>query len=477
MDDIVDLRYVEKELPYNLEAEQALLGAALINNSVMDSIVDFLEVEHFANSAHQDIYKECLKQFSGGRKFTPVTMKSKFKDHVELQDVGGSSYLSKLAASSITIINAIDYARNIHDLGTRRGVIEAANAANSDAFNLGEKSGSEIVEETQEALQGLHSAERLGEELKHVKYGADEAIQNVEDAIARDGEVYGITTGLRGLDYKTGGMMGGQLWVLAGRPAMGKTALALTIAKGASLKGYTGAFFSIEMQSNELALRMASDFCFNPDTPVEYFNARKGSLDDYQLTRFKKGMDKLRKLPLFISDKGGYTVASVRQECRKLNRNLKGKKLDYIIIDYLQLMKASSKYSGNKVYEVAEITGSLKRLAKELDIPILLLCQLNRGVEMREDKRPLMSDLRDSGSIEQDADTIIFAYREHYYLKNNEPKKDKEIWLEKCERLENELELILGKQRHGPTDIIYLDVYLHSNAIRDGQNNARNGVR
>jgi len=462
-----------QELPHNLEVEQALLGAALVNNDVIDIVVDFLEAEHFANILHQDIYKECLKQYNLDRKFNPITLKTKFQDHDEIQIFGGVVYLSKLATSAVTIINAVDYARLIHDLFIRRRVIEASNSASVDAFNLGDKTGSEIVETAQETLQLLHSAESLGEELIHVEKGADDAIQNVQNAIDRKGEVYGVTTGLRALDFKTGGMMGGQLWILAGRPGMGKTALALSIAKGASLKDYTGAFFSIEMKSDELAMRMASDFCFNHDNPIEYFSARKGDLTSYQFDRFKNGMAKLKELPLFISDKGGYTVASVRQECRKLNRKTK---LDYIIIDYLQLMKASSKYSGNKVYEVAEITGALKRLAKEMDIPVLLLCQLNRGVEMREDKRPLMSDLRDSGSIEQDADTIIFAYREHYYLKNSEPKKDKEAWMEKCARLENKIELIIGKQRHGPTDIVYLDAYMHSNAIRDGQNGGRNGV-
>lgn len=469
-----DERYQEQELPHNLEAEQALIGAMFINNDVMDRVIDFLEPEHFANVLHQDIYRECHKQFSANIKFNPITLKPKFAEHPDIKKLG-IVYLSKLASQAITVINAVDYAKHIHDLSIRRSIIEKTTIANKDAFDISDKSGTLIVEETQEALQELHGAESLGEELIHVEKGAEDAIQNVQNAIDRKGEVYGITTGLRALDFKTGGMMGGQLWVLAGRPGMGKTALALSIAKGASLKGYTGAFFSIEMKSDELALRMASDFCFNHDNPVEYFSARKGDLTEHQFTRFKNGMDKLKRLPLFISDRGGYTVASVRQEVRKLNRSLT-KKLDFIIIDYLQLMKASNKYSGNKVYEVAEITGALKRLAKEMNIPILLLCQLNRGVELREDKRPLMSDLRDSGSIEQDADTIIFAYREHYYLKNNEPKKDKEQWMERCARLEHKIELIIGKQRTGPTDIVYLDAHMHSNAIRDGQNDGRNGV-
>lgn len=466
-----------QELPHSLEAEQALLGAIFLNNNVLDTMIDFLEPDHFSNLAHRDIYTACIGLFSAHKTFNTVTLKNKFKDHEELAEVGGGQYLSKLAASAITTINAIDYARHIQDLATRRNIIEAAQVASKDAFNMADKSGAEIVEETQIQLQSMHSAETLGEELVHISKGIDEELADIIDGIENGIKLSGITSGLRGLDAKTGGFGAGNLIILAGRPAMGKTAVALNIAKGAAKSGYTVAFFSIEMPTNELRERLVSDLVYSSQAPIKYFDIKNRNVEKFDIPRLKAGFDKMRNLPLFISDRGGYTVESIRRETRRLNRTLGGDKtIDLMVVDYLQLMHGSTKRQSNRVLEIGEITGSLKRLAKELNIPILLLSQLSRALETRDDKRPILSDLRDSGSIEQDADTVIFVYRDHYYLERMNPKKDPEAHEDKLEKAQDKVDLIIGKQRRGPTGLVKLDCFLHSNAVRDGMNDRFNGV-
>jgi replicative DNA helicase len=276
--------------------------------------------------------------------------------------------------------------------------------------------------------------------------------------MSADKTLSGVTTGLEALDKATGGMKSGQLIIIAGRPAMGKTALALTVAKGAAKSGKNVAFFSIEMESDELTLRLACDMLYGSTTPITYFDAGNGNIDNHEHIKLCQAFDQVSRLPVHISDRGGNTVDSVRIESRHL-----------IVIDYLQLMTVTSRYKGNRVQEISEITSSLKRLAKEINTPILLLSQLNRGLESRDNKRPLLSDLRDSGAIEQDADIVLFVYRDHYYLKNNEPNSvsDKCDWLDDLKKKEHQMELIIAKQRRGPTKTLYLDCFLHSNAIRD----------
>ena len=472
-----DPRFDEPIVPHNLEAEQAILGATLVNNEAMDRIIDFLEPEHFADVSHQKLYKVFVEYFSKNKLFNPVTLFNKFKDSPFLEEVGGTKYLATLAGGAVSIINTREYGEMVHDMAIRRMVIEAAQAASLAAYDTSEKTGHEIAEDAQQALNGMHSAETLGEELLHISDGIDEELADIIDGIENGVTLSGITTGLKGLDAKTGGMGPGQLWIIAGRPAMGKTALALNIAKGSCKAGYTGALFSIEMQGPELRERMVSDLIYNSHNPIKYFDIKNRNVDKFEIPRLREGFEKMKDMPLFISDRGGTTVESVRREVRRLNRTLPGHKtIDFIVIDYLQLMQGSARRQMNRVLEIGEITGGLKRLAKELGIPIILLSQLNRSLEQRDDKRPIMSDLRDSGSIEQDADTIIFVYREHYYIKDKVPKKNADEWAEKVEKCENKIDLIISKQRRGPTGTVKLDVYLHSNAVRDGWNDKLNGV-
>lgn len=472
-----DPRFEVQVIPHNLEAEQSLLGAVLVNNLAMEGIIDFLEPKHFINQAHQDIYSEFVKLFSSDKFFSPVTLVNKFKDHPELKEIGGSEYLARLATAAVSIINTPQYGKMIHDLAVRRMVIETTQVASLAAYDTSDKTGSEIVEETQQALNGMHSAETMGEELLHISDGIDEELADIIHGIENGVTMSGITTGLKGLDAKTGGMGDGQLWIIAGRPAMGKTALALNIAKGACKDGYTGAFFSIEMQRLELRERMVSDLIYNSHNPIKYFDIKNRNVDKFEIPRLQEGFERMKEMSLFISDRGGTTVKSVRREARRLNRSLSwDKTIDFIVIDYLQLMQGSTRRQTNRVLEIGEITGALKRLAKELKIPIILLSQLSRALEQRDDKRPILSDLRESGSIEQDADTVIFVYREHYYIKDRVPKKNAEEWQEKVDKCENKIDLIISKQRRGPTGIVKLDCHLHSNVIRDGFNDRLNGV-
>lgn len=465
----------ERVPPHNTEAEMALLGALLANNAAMDHVVDFLEPLHFAIVSHRKLYKEFVDQFSKNTFFSPVTLFNKFKGQSYLDEVGGTKYLANLMGAAVSIINAREYGKIIHDMAIRRSVISASQASYLAAYDTSEKSGQEIVEDAQEALQGMHSAETRGEELLHISKGIDQELADIIDGIENGITLSGITTGLKGLDAKTGGMGAGQLWILAGTTSMGKSAVALNIAKGSAGAGHTGAFFSIEMTNLELRERMVSDLVFNSHNPLKYHDIQNRKIDRAEIPRLQKGFKQLEELPLFLSDRGGKTVKSVRREVRRINRSLPGKKtIKFIIIDYLQLMNGSP---GKKRHEeIGEITRGLKRLAKELQIPIILLSQLSRSVDNRDDNRPRMSDLKESGSIEQDADTVIFVYREHYYIKDRVPKKNAEEWQEKVDKCENKIDLIISKQRRGPTGTVKLDCYLHSNAIRDGFNDRLNGV-
>ena len=457
------------ELPVSLEAEQAFLGAVMNKPILMDDVVDYLEPNHFANAGHGEVYaffKEC---FANNAEINLLKVQEKFKNNPEFKEVGGGAYLSKLYASVIKLKGAEGYARMVHDNAIRRQVIELGQTLVNQSYDTSLKSGSEIIAEFEKEIHALYTPTQNGEELKHIAESNKQALESVLDAIEHGGEVVGVPTGLKALDVATGGFSGGQLLVLAGRPGMGKTCLSLGIAKGAAEAGYNTAFFSLEMQCKELSLRLASDLCYEGNDNVPYFKAINGDLTQAEFNHFQLGMSKADQLPIYITDKGGVTVHSVRAEMRRLRRYLQkeGKTLDFVVIDYLQLMRSSSHYRGNKVQEVSEITAALKVLAKEFDIPILLLSQLNRGLEQREDKRPLLSDLRDSGSIEQDADAVFFVYREYEYIKNNEPKKNVVEWMAECDYQKNKLDLIIAKQRRGPTKTLMFDCHLHSNAVRD----------
>ena len=456
-----------QELPNDHQVEQVFLGTCLMSNKLMDAVVDFLEPEHFAHKFHQDIYKEFRGRFSRDDGFNPVNLKAKFLNHPDLPDDQTSGqYLSYLASVSILPKTAVGYGRAIHDLYLRRCVIETSFASQSSAYDVSEGSGLEIIQEVQNELSNLSLAVDDDKELVHISAGAEKALRAVEAAVNK--EINGITTGIASLDAALGGLKRGALIILAGRPAMGKSALAVSIMKGSALDGFNSALFSLEMEADELTLRMATDFTHDDPNAVSYFKAGNGDLNDMELDTIRSGLKRVGSLPAHISDRGGVTVDSIKMESRKLIRK-QGKPLDLIIVDYLQLMNEGYGFKGNRVQEISNITRKLKQLAKELNVPIVALSQLSRNLEQRENKRPILSDLRESGSIEQDADVVAFVYRHHYYIKNDEPKNvsAQADWHEELLRLENLMEIIIAKQRRGPTKTLRVESLLETNTIRD----------
>lgn len=461
-----------RELPVDISMEQTFLGSCLLNNAIMDRVVDFLHPEHFANELHADMYEHMVEKFNHNKIFTPMSMKALIENRVELpEDTNAGVYLAHLAAQGTPPKVAEGYARGITDYWVRRQVIQTTADGQQQAYNLAENTGSEIIDQIQHTLSGLSGFNETGEDLMNISDGMAQALEMVALAMADDNPISGITTGIDSLDRALGGLKDGQLIIIAGRPAMGKSALALKIATAAAQDNKTAAIFSIEMAADELALRAASDIMSDDPNTFTYFDAGNGDLTQYQYNALRRGADVVNNLPIFISDRGGSTVESVRMETRRLNRKIApdGRKIDLIVIDYLQLMHMGKFYKGNRVQEISDMTSSLKRLAKEMGIPIVVLSQLNRGLEQRENKRPMLSDLRDSGAIEQDADTVIFVYRDHYYLKDQEPKKvsDQADWMSELKACEFMMEIILAKQRRGPTKTLRVECKLPTNTIRD----------
>jgi replicative DNA helicase len=461
--------------PTNIAAEQALLGAMLSNNRAYDRVSDFLIPEHFADPVNGRIFQAVARRVEQGQVADPVILRAEFEHSGVLDEVGGTAYLAQLLTAMVGIINAGDYGRAIYDCWVRRQLIDIGEVVVNNAFGADtELDGTQQIEAAEQSLFELATQSRSDDRMMTFEKALGLAIDNAEAAFKRSGSVSGLTTGLRDLDKKTGGMHPSDLLILAGRPGMGKTALATKIAFGAARAlmnegratradgapaGSVG-IFSLEMSSEQLATRLLSE-----ESRVSGERIRKGEISERDFVRFVGVSKELQTLPLFIDDTPAITLSALRTRCRRLKRQ---KNLSLIVIDYLQLMRPppGAKVE-NRVIEVSAITQGLKALAKELRIPVLALSQLSRSVESREDKRPQLSDLRESGSIEQDADAVMFVYRDEYYLQQRAPKQmaydseDKfqtalEKWQRDMEQVHNKAELLLEKQRHGPTGKIDL---------------------
>ena len=458
--------------PHNLEAEQALLGAILVNNDAHDRVSSFLEPHHFYDPLHQQIYETASKLIASGKQATPITLKT-FFESAEPIDAGLTvpQYLGRLAANAATIINARDYGRTIHDLATRRGLIligeDVVNAAYDSPVDFPPK---EQIEEAETRLFSLAETDKYGQGFLAFNAALTNAIDMAGNAFKRDGHLSGIATRFVGLDGKMGGLQPSDLIVLAGRPSMGKTALATNIAfnvaraRAESLAanptlrpddpGHDGAvvgFFSLEMSSEQLATRILSEQAGIPSEKI-----RRGMINEDEFKELVTVSQRMASIPLYIDQTGGISIAQLAARARRLKRQ---QGLGLLVIDYLQLMTGMSKRGDNRVQEVSEITNGLKALAKELNVPILALSQLSRAVEQRDDKRPQLSDLRESGSIEQDADIVMFVYREEYYLERTKPQEgtlEFQDWMAKMQIVSGKAELIIGKQRHGPIGTIQL---------------------
>ncbi len=456
-------------LPHNIEAEQQLLGAILVNNDIYDRVASLIKPAHFFDPVHQRIYEIAAARIQKNALASPVTLKAFMEEDAGLKELGGPAYLVRLAGAAISSFAARDYAQMIYDLAVRRELIQLGRDISDRAGKV--DLDSEPREQITEAEQRLY---KLGEQgvaergFQSFLKAVTDAVNVANAAYQRGGGLAGISTGLVDLDKKLGGLHESDLLILAGRPSMGKTSLATNIAfnvakayrRGRKPDGSEGAveggvvgFFSLEMSAEQLAARILSEASEVPSEQI-----RRGDMTETEFRRFVDAAKDLESCPLYIDDTPALPISQVAARARRLKRT---HGLDVLMIDYLQLLKGSSKSSeANRVQEVSEITQGLKAIAKELNIPVIALSQLSRQVESREDKRPQLSDLRESGSIEQDADVVMFVFREEYYREREKPA-DHELdkmaaWQEIMEKCHGVAEVIIGKQRHGPIGTVPL---------------------
>ena len=457
---ITEIKKIKEEeknlriLPMNLEAEQALLASLLTDNKTYEKISDFLRPNHFYDDINSKIFEGISKLIEKNLLADPITLKNYFIQKNELELIGGDKYLIELAKNSTVLSNVNEYGKQIYDLFQRREVIKISDNIINEAhsFDL-ETNASEIIEKAESELFNLSSTGEAGKDFQDFSTTLSQAIESADAAYKREGHLSGIPTGFTDLDQLLGGLHKTDLIILAGRPSMGKTALATNMAfnmaninsfEDKDKKNVIG-FFSLEMSSEQLATRILAE-----DTSISSEKIRRGEMNSNDFQKILKSSQKLGEISLFIDDSPVLSIAALRTRARRLKRK---HNLDIVVIDYLQLLRPTIERFDNRVLEIAEMTRNLKALAKELNIPVLCLSQLSRQVEQRDDKRPQLSDLRESGAIEQDADVVMFVYREEYYLERKEPppgSEDYQKWQERMAKIHNVSEVIVAKQRHGP---------------------------
>ncbi|MCH8112882.1 MAG: replicative DNA helicase [Proteobacteria bacterium] len=434
-------------LPHNIEAEQALLGAILINNDAALTVLDFLKPEHFYENVHARIFETAAGLIQDGRHADPTTLRNAFEHDEALREIGGAEYLGRLAGGAVTIINAKDYGRLIYDLAIRRELILLNQEMASIAYDSEiTETVADQIETARKRLDQLAHSDSKDEGPQPFVTALDEGLKEIDRAVAMDGTLVGVTTGLSDLDGVTGGLLHGELCIVAGRPGMGKSALALHIAIAAAQDGHAVAFFSLEMTRSETARRALSS-----KTGIPYNDMRRGAVDDTGMRAISEAAEQFVSVPLIIDESVRLSTAALKARVRRVRH---GHGLGLVVIDYLQLIRPDDRYKGNRVNEVSEISADLKALAKEMSVPVIGLSQLNRATEQRDNKRPQLSDLRESGAIEQDADLVIFAYRDEYYLERSEPPagtSEHTEWADKMSAARNTMELIIAKNRRGPT--------------------------
>ncbi|CUT09917.1 Replicative DNA helicase EC 361 [Bradyrhizobium sp.] len=466
-----------RSAPHNIEAEQSLLGAILVNNDAFYRVSDFLEPKHYFEPLHQTIFETASSLIRMGKIATPVTLKTFLPADTDIGGMTIGQYLARLAAEATTIINAQDYGRTIYDLALRRDLIgigeDMVNVAYDAPVDFAPRAQ---IEDAERRLYELAESGRYDGGFQKFSQALTLAVDLAAKAFQRDGKLSGISTGLRDLDTKMGGLQHSDLIIVAGRPGMGKTSLATNIAYNVA-RAYVGelqadgtmkaahggviGFFSCEMSADQLATRIVAERTGIPSSSI-----RRGGISEADFEKIREVSIELQSLPFYVDETGGLSIAQLMARARRLKRQ---KGLDLIVIDYIQLLSGSGKRSENRVQEITEITTSLKALAKELSVPVIALSQLSRQVESRDDKRPQLSDLRESGSIEQDADVVLFVYREEYYLGNKEPRPgtpEHEKWRLDMDLAHGKAEVIIGKQRHGPTGTV--DVAFEASITRFG---------
>ena len=459
-----EIQSLQKEIkdkqPANIEAEQALIGSILVNNDIIDEVSTIINSNIFYDPAHIKIYEVIENLNNKGMIANPITLKNFFEKDNMLDDVGGTEYLVKLTRFSGSTKQAVDYAKIIHEMYLRRELVLISDKLSSDTLNANtkEENAESIIESTEKSLFDLAERGSFSQSFLKFNQALDQTIEMATMAMQSDQGIVGVPTGLTELDEKLGGLHKSDLIIIAGRPSMGKTALATNIAYNVAqhiLKRQeksSVAFFSLEMSSEQLSTRILSE-----QAKIKSNDIRRGKVTEEEINRYIETSRNIYDLPLYIDETPAITIASLSNRARRIKR-LFG--LSLIVVDYIQLMRSSLSKNEGRVQEISEITQGLKALAKELSVPVLALSQLSRAVEQRDDKQPQLADLRESGSIEQDADVVMFVYREEYYLERKQPKLgsiEHAEWQSKMNDVNGLADIILGKQRHGPTGTVKVE--------------------
>ena len=456
-----------RRAPSNVHAEQMLLGAILINNKAIEQVNEFLRKEHFFETLHQKIYQSILVLIEKGLTASPITIRSMLENDSLYQEAGGNEYIIKLTTIAMVVINPNEYGKIIYDLALKRNLIDIGETIVNKAYDSTlEEEAIDQLELAESKLYALASEGINEKSFVQMSQPVSDSLDSINRAMKTTGHVTGISTGLIDLDHKLSGFQNSDLVIIAGRPSMGKTAFAINFAFNACKalqkkarkdeKPMSVGFFSLEMSSQQLATRLLSMM-----TKIDSTQLRNGKVNEEHYNLLRKSAAELAEMSFFIDDTPALSIAAVRTRARKLKRK---HNLGIIFIDYLQLLRASN-VANNRVLEISEITQGLKAIAKELDIPVIALSQLSRAVEQREDKKPMLSDLRESGSIEQDADLVMFLYREEYYLKRKEPNAgdSKYVeWQEQLNKVHNMAEILVAKHRNGAVgnvQLFYEDKY------------------
>ncbi len=459
-----------EELPNNIEAEQSVIGTILVSNEIFDDISTIISSNNFFDPMHQKIFSAIENLIFKGMLANPITLKNYFEN--EKDDLNVPDYLVKITKFSTSTRQAVEYSKIIYDMFVRRELIKISeNTIDSAKLKDLNVSGQNIIENSEKLLFDLAEKGSFNSSLVKFDEALKFTIEMASNAYKNEEGIVGVPTGLTDLDDRLGGLHKSDLIIIAGRPSMGKTALATNIAFNAARKIQESgkktsiAFFSLEMSSEQLSTRILAEQC-----RIKSNDIRRGRISDEQFDKFIETSKNISELPLFIDETPAISIAALSNRARRIKR-LFG--LDMIVVDYIQLMRASISNKDGRVQEISEITQGLKAIAKELAVPVLALSQLSRAVEQRDDKKPQLSDLRESGSIEQDADVVMFVYREAYYLKAKEPRPatvEHADWQAKMNDVSHLAELIIGKQRHGPTGNIMLEFEEMFTKFKDIQN-------
>ena len=460
-----------KELPNNIEAEQAVIGSILVSNDIFDEISTIISSINFYDPMHQKIFEAIERLIYKGMLTNPITLKNYFED--EKDDLNVPEYLVKITKFSTSVRQAVEYSKIIYDMFVRRELIKISEQTiDSAKLNDLDTNGQNIIENSERLLFDLAEKGSFNSSLVKFDEAMKQTIEMASAAYKNEEGIVGVPTGLRDLDDKLGGLHQSDLIIIAGRPSMGKTSLATNIAFNAAQKLQDSgkkssiAFFSLEMSSEQLSTRIISE-----QARISSNDIRRGRISDDQFDKFLETSKNISELPLYIDETPAISIAALSNRARRVKR-LFG--LDMIVVDYIQLMRGTTFNKDGRVQEISEITQGLKAMAKELSVPVVALSQLSRAVEQRDDKKPQLSDLRESGSIEQDADVVMFVYRESYYLKSKEPRPatiEHAEWQAKMNEVSHLAELIISKQRHGPTGNINLEFEEMFTKFKDLQNN------